>query len=149
MRLHARANDWRFLWIVLGIVVIDQLTKFFASRIPLGTDIPLLGDFLALTHAQNTGAAFSMLQGQNIILAAITIIILATIAWYYPKIKKEQLVLVALITGGAMGNLIDRVRLGYVTDLIRISIWPAFNVADAAVTIGALVLAYHIIKEKR
>ncbi len=147
MRLHARANDWRFLWIVLGIILLDQLTKFFASRIPLGMDLPLLGNVLALTHAQNTGAAFSMLQGQNIILTAITITILAAIAWYYPKIKKEQLVLVALIAGGAMGNLIDRVRLGHVTDFIRISIWPAFNAADAAITIGALVLAYKVLKE--
>ena len=146
MRLAGK--DWRFAGITLGIIAIDQLTKLLAIRLPLGGEVPLLGTMVAFTHTQNTGAAFGIFQGMNIILSAITIIILAGIAWYYPKIRKDQLVLVGLIAGGAIGNLLDRVRLGYVTDFISVSVWPAFNVADAAITIGAVLLAYQLWKEK-
>ena len=145
MRLAGK--DWRFAGITLGIIVIDQLTKLLATRLPLGADVPLVGKVLAFTHTRNTGAAFGMFQNMNVILSMIIIIILAAIMWYYPKIRKDQLALVALICGGAVGNLIDRLRLGYVTDFISLSFWPAFNVADAAITIGAVLLAYKVLKD--
>jgi len=146
MRLTPK--DRLFIGVALAVIAIDQLTKYFISLLPSGSGIPLLGKFLMLTHTQNTGAAFGMLQGRNMALIAVTLAILAAMAWYYKNISKGHIIYAAMICGGAIGNLIDRVRLGYVTDFIGFSFWPTFNVADIAVTIGALMLAYFIFKEK-
>lgn len=146
--VHWKKEDTYFVIIAMSVTVLDQLTKFFVSRLPLAISVPVLGNFLALTHRQNTGAAFSILENQNIFLISVTLLVLLAIVWYYPRVTKDQLPYAALIVGGAVGNLLDRLLRGYVIDFISFSFWPAFNIADMAITIGALVLAYKIVREK-
>lgn len=143
-----KRRDTHFAIIAISIIVLDQLTKFLVSRAPLGTTTPIFGNFLTITHHQNTGAAFSILQNQNVLLMGITVIVLLAAFWYYPRIAKNQMLYVALIVGGAMGNLVDRLLHGYVIDFIAFSFWPAFNVADATITIGAVLLIWKMLKKE-
>lgn len=142
------------IWMVIAtaIVLADQLTKGAIVRwVPLYGNVPL-NDFINLTHQQNTGAAFSFLAGASgwqrwffVVLATVVSAVLAVWLW---RIRDDgQLILAAgltLVLGGAMGNLIDRIRLGYVTDFIQVwfGSWafPSFNVADSAITVGAALL---------
>ena len=98
----------------------------------------------------NTGAAFSMLEGYNSILLFIALIVVGVILFNYPKIPDQRLPVTAfaLITGGAIGNITDRVMLGYVVDFINFSFWPSFNVADSAISIGAVLLIWWIVKKQ-
>jgi len=141
-------------WIVLAIAVItaDQLTKWaIVEWVGLYDRVPL-NSFLNLTHQRNTGAAFSFLADASgwqrwffIVLATAVSGVIANWLW---KIRKEGpwilAVGLALVLGGAVGNLIDRIRLGYVTDFIQVwfGSWafPSFNVADSAITVGAALL---------
>jgi signal peptidase II len=142
------------LWAVIAIFVVlaDQMTKWAIIRwVPLYGNVPL-NDFIYLTHQQNTGAAFSFLAGAGgwqrwffVVLATIVSAVLAVWLW---RIRDDSDFVLAggltLVLGGAMGNLIDRIRLGYVTDFIQVwfGSWafPSFNVADSAITIGAALL---------
>ena len=111
------------------LVLLDQITKFY------------------LTSTVNTGAAFSLFQGQRYVLIAISVIVIFFILKYY-KEKNYQFPL-TLILAGTIGNLIDRVFLGHVRDFIDLKFWPVFNIADTCIVIGAFLLAYKILKEKQ
>jgi len=146
---------WRFaVWIVLAlfIVVADQATKWAIIKwVPLYDKVPING-FINLTHQQNTGAAFSFLAGASgwqrwffVVLA--TIVSGAIGAWLWRIRLSGHVALaagLALVLGGAVGNLIDRLLHGYVTDFIQVWFggwpFPSFNVADSAITVGAALL---------
>jgi len=115
----------------------------------LHQSIPLINNFLHLTYIQNTGAGFGILKGSNTILIFISLIIIGAILYYFNKITKEKSINlpIALILGGAIGNLIDRIFLGHVIDFMDLRIWPAFNVADSAITIGAIWLIIYFWKK--
>ena len=141
-------------WMVVAllVVVVDQGTKWAVVEwIPLYGKVPI-NSFLNLTHQQNSGAAFSFLAGASgwqrwffVVLATGVSAVIAVWLW---RIRTEgPLVLMAglsLVLGGAIGNLIDRARLGYVTDFIQVWFgnwaFPSFNVADAAISVGAAIL---------
>jgi signal peptidase II len=142
------------IWLVFaGLVVFaDQATKGAIIRwVPLYGDVPING-FINLTHQQNTGAAFSFLAGAGgwqrwffVVLAAVVSAVL--VAWLWRIRASNTVVLAAgltLVLSGAVGNLIDRIRLGYVTDFIQVWFgnwaFPSFNVADSAITVGAALL---------
>lgn len=127
-----------FILSVLIAVFIDQLTKYLARAYKPSSE--LIGNFLSITYTQNTGAAFGMLKNTNIALAVVTAIVLVAIIYYYKRISPKFIPFTALLFAGALGNLIDRIALGYVVDFISFSFWPAFNVADIAVTFGVLGL---------
>lgn len=148
-------NASRFvMWITVAlvIVVVDQLTKWaIVEWVSLYEKVPL-NDFINLTHQRNTGAAFSFLADAGgwqrwffVTLASIVSLVITIWLW---RIRKEgQVVLaagLALVLGGAIGNLIDRIMLGYVTDFIQVwfGSWafPSFNVADASISVGAALL---------
>ena len=152
---HAETGYWRFaVWIGLAIFILiaDQTTKWAIVKwVPLYDKVPI-NDFMNLTHQQNRGAAFSFLANASgwqrwffVVLATAVSAVISVWLW---RIRSEgQLVLSAglsLVLGGAVGNLIDRVRLGYVTDFIQVwfGSWPfpSFNVADSAITVGAVLL---------
>ena len=145
----------RFIaWLIVAIVIVcaDQLTKWaIIEWVPLYGKVPL-NEFINLTHQQNKGAAFSFLAGASgwqrwffVVLASGVSIVLAVWIW---RIRTEgPLILaagLALVLGGAIGNLIDRIRLGYVTDFFQVWFgnwaFPSFNVADAAISVGAALL---------
>lgn len=145
----------RFIaWLVVALVVIaaDQMTKWaIVEWVPLYGKVPL-NSFINLTHQQNTGAAFSFLAGASgwqrwffVVLATGVSGVITVWIW---RIRTEgPLILaagLALVLGGAVGNLIDRIRFGYVTDFIQVWFgdwaFPSFNVADSAITVGAVLL---------
>jgi signal peptidase II len=143
------------------LVAIDVITKQWIRSYPQSQLIQQIG-FLQIIHLQNTGAAFGLFQGHSLILAILAVIEIAVIliiAWYVYRrfsylITVWNLIAVGLIIGGAIGNLIDRIRFnGSVTDFLDVGFWPAFNTADSGVTIGTIMLAITIlrlaVKEKR
>lgn len=134
--------------IVLIIVVLDQISKNIVQSLRQGESIELIPGFLNIGNYFNTGASFGMLGNQTWFLILFSIVIIGLIIYYYNKIPKEYNVLTALILGGTIGNLIDRLFLGFVVDFIDLSFWPAFNIADIAVTLGAILIIVFMIKNK-
>ncbi len=136
----------RFLLYAVGLLVLiaDQLTKFAAARLlPTGESRSLLGAYLSLTVERNTGAAFGMFPAATTALIALAAIIIIFIALWGPQMAQSNRLLAAglgMALGGATGNLIDRVRLGYVLDFLDLHFWPVFNVADIAITCGAILV---------
>lgn len=144
------------------VVVLDQLTKRWVERtIPLGGSLvpfPALEDIFTFTHFTNTGAAFGLFRGQAVLFIAIAFVVALSIVVYSRYLPHDQWlvqVAVGLQLGGAIGNMIDRVRLGHVTDFIYFrhlpfleTGWPAFNVADSAIVIGVILLAWVLLRQK-
>jgi len=132
------------LLIVFGVLLLDQITKYLIkTNFAINEPLVLIKNFLSITFTINTGSAFGMLQGFNTIFIFISFIALGVILFYWDKLKiKKDKLLVALITGGILGNLVDRIAYGHVIDFISFSFWPAFNVADSAITIGVIGLIY-------
>ena len=141
-----------FFLIALLVVVADQLSKIWIRfNLPLGQSLPETG-FFRLTHIYNTGAAFGLFQGQLFpltIVALVSVVVLSLYALFihqrFPfldnRLGKSAL---GLVLGGTLGNLIDRLRFGYVTDFIDVGIWPTFNIADSAVVTGVIIFAYSL-----
>jgi len=132
---------------VAGIVYLaDQLTKaLVVTNLPVGTRTNLLGDFVQLWHAQNRGAAFSLLQDSQLLFLVVSAVALVTITYFYRSLHGRSLWLYAilgLVLGGTLGNLTDRIRQRYVTDFVSVGIgdlrWPTFNVADSSIVVGIL-----------
>jgi signal peptidase II len=136
--------------IIVLVFVIDQLSKYFIllNMVP-GQSIPLIEGVFHLTFVRNTGAAFSNFQDQRWGLILVTSIVLGVLLIFFVrKIHQEHwslLLAIALIIGGGLGNLLDRIRLGYVVDMFDFHFWPVFNVADMAVVIGCGFLILNII----
>ncbi len=153
-------GSWRgpvLFFTVSLILAADQLTKAWVTSFDVGEVIFKLG-FFRLVHVQNTGAAFGIFQGQSFILtivAAIGIIVLLSLVLFlrrsYPFLAgMPNIVAFSLMLGGAAGNLIDRLRQeGRVTDFLDVGFWPAFNVADSAVVVGVIIVAYSLVRLTR
>jgi len=136
----------------LGIVAADQFTKYLTvTHIPLYADVPLLPGVVQLTYVQNTGAAFSVFRGMQWLFVAIFILLTVLLVWEYFKkplpFTKLERWLLAAVYGGGLGNMIDRVRLGYVVDMIETTFveFPVFNVADCFITCGCVLLMAHLV----
>ena len=135
-----------------AIVIADQITKFLTvANIPLFGDVKVIEGVVGLTYVQNTGAAFSAFQGAQWLFAIVFAVFTAAILWEYFKspmpFKNYERVLIAAIYGGAVGNMIDRIRLGYVVDMIKTEFmdFPVFNVADIFITCGCIALMVSLI----
>lgn len=146
--------------ILLGVLVLDVSTKLLVQRyFHLYQQIDVIGEYVRLTYIYNPGAAFGIHLGVYsrqifLVLSLIALSALIGMYWYTPAMDRVRLVAIALICGGAIGNLIDRVRSeNGVVDFIDIGIgdvrWPVFNVADMAVTTGAIILALSLWKEEQ
>ena len=135
-------------WLIAGLTVAaDQWTKhLIVTSLPLGRSVPLLLPLVQFTHIQNTGAAFGLLKGQHLLFVVFSLLVIVWIVWDLltkPAMAATALWGCALVLGGAVGNLIDRVRLGDVIDFIDLRVWPVFNVGDSAITIGVTLLLLH------
>ena len=137
-------RDLPFFGLAIAVLLLDQLTKA-AVRDSLAVGQSWPHDWpVKITHVTNTGAAFGVLKGQGLFLTVTAIIAIGAIAFYYmfPPLEHGLLrIVLGLQLGGALGNLIDRVRFGEVTDFIDFPHYPEFNVADSSITIGIFVLA--------
>ncbi len=134
------------------IVAADQITKYLTvANIPLYADVPFLPGVLQLTYVRNTGAAFSSFEGQQWLFALIFAVFTAALLYEYfkkpmPFTTLERWLIAAIYAGG-LGNMIDRVRLGYVVDMIETTFmeFPVFNVADCFITCGCIGLLLHLV----
>ncbi len=148
-RITARQATWLGA-LVLVIVAIDQVTKWAVrANIDRGDSIPEEGIF-RLVHYSNTGAAFGILQGAGTLLALTSIIGVVAIIVYVasPAFGQPHMRFgFSLMLAGALGNLIDRLMHGEVTDFLKVPNWPAFNVADSAITIGVLLLLWTLLRD--
>ncbi|AAM24750.1 signal peptidase II [Caldanaerobacter subterraneus subsp. tengcongensis MB4] len=135
--------------IVAFVVFLDQFTKYLAAKylMPIGS-YPVIKHFFHLTYVENRGAAFGMLQNKTLFFIVITVVVGIVLIYSMIKLPENSLYnyTLAMILGGAIGNLIDRVRLGYVVDFIDFKFFPAvFNVADSFIVVGAIILGYLMI----
>jgi signal peptidase II len=127
-----------FYLISFTVVVLDQMTKLLVQDHP--------------NVVRNPGAAFGLMKSWTLILIPVTLVVsIGIIRFFHKKARIPVLIGVglALILGGAVGNLVDRVRLGYVIDFIDLRIWPVFNLADSAITLGALIILFYTLKSKK
>ncbi len=141
----------KWLWLTLVAVVLDQISKLaIAASMQLYQSIQIM-PFFKLTYVHNTGAAFSFLSEaggwQRWFFAGLALLISVVIAVWMARLKKNETLLavaLALILGGAVGNLIDRLAYGYVIDFLDVYYetwhWPAFNIADSAITLGVILM---------
>lgn len=137
--------------IVLFIIALDQLSKFAVlNNLKEVGDIPLIQDIFHLTYVENRGAAFGFFQNQKLFFVITTTIVVAAIIFYLLRTKNLMWPLkigLYLIIGGAIGNLIDRLRYGFVVDFFHIvNRWPVFNIADSAIVVGAILVSYMILR---
>jgi len=143
---------------ILALLAIDQYSKALVfHRLDVGESIPLIKDILHITFVTNTGAAFGLFKDSTLAFVVISILAIAVIAILILRsIKKCDLLSrpwlnygLILILSGAIGNLIDRLRFSYVIDFIDVRIWPVFNIADSAITIGTLLLLLSLTRPSR
>lgn len=141
-------NTGNYFWIIIAAIVLDQLTKYLVKiNLVINEPISLIKNFLNFTYITNTGSAFGILKGANLYLLFFSLIVLGLIMFYWDKIRLKEKIFFALIAGGIIGNLIDRISYGYVIDFINFTFWPAFNVADSLLTIGIVGLIWLELKE--
>jgi signal peptidase II len=131
-----------------GIVAVDQWTKQLAVTHLLDSgvrSIPVLGPYIRFTYVENRGAAFGLLQEQTSFFILVGLTVIGVILYSLRQMSRPSWILtisLGLQLGGAIGNLIDRIRFGYVVDFMDLSVWPVFNVADSAIVCGVIGLAY-------
>ena len=148
----------RFYLLAILIILFDQITKItILKNLAFGESRQAFGKWLVLTHTHNTGSAFSLFPSSNGIFTVIASVAVIALIYAYQKHQNALLIVSAslsLALGGAIGNLIDRIRFGFVVDFFDFhgwtnhTIWPIFNVADAAITCGIFMLAGHFLFAK-
>jgi signal peptidase II len=142
-----------YLWIMAAVIVLDQATKQVVDHfMALHESHEVVDGFLSLTYVRNRGAAFGILSDAELpfqaalfsLLSLAALAAIALYAWRLPASSRLPRTALALIMGGAVGNLVDRMRLGYVIDFVDAYLgphhWPAFNVADSAISVGVVLL---------
>ena len=155
-------NKYLRLAVITGLVVLaDQVTKaLILAYLPYHQSITVVPGFFDITHIHNPGGAFGLMANMNVTVRTIVFLLASSLAvglifYFYIKTPPAYVFLAvgfALIFGGAIGNLIDRVRLGIVIDFLDVYIgdyhWPAFNIADSAITVGIFIFGYHLLFKK-
>jgi len=141
------------IFIGAGIIVaIDQFTKALIRRTLLpGQSLPIWPGVFHLSYVQNPGAAFGLLKNQTGLFVAVTAVVVVAILFYASRLQPHMALLrwaMALVLGGAIGNLIDRLRFGYVVDLFDFRVFPVFNVADIAIVCGVGLLFLYLLQSE-
>lgn len=142
-----------YIILILSIIILDQVTKYLASVYLKPTPsqtIPLIKNVFHLTYTENRGAAFSILQNRRFLFITVTVLFIIFTVYYLLTHRRENILIkisLSIVLAGAVGNLIDRIRLGYVVDFMdfRLINFPVFNVADCAVVIGSILLGYYLL----
>lgn len=146
-----------YLLIITILVILDQYVKnLVVLNIPFGEHINLIDNFFSLTYVRNYGAGFSILQNATVFLSLLSIVAIIVLTYMLFKTKNNDTlskISYLLIISGAIGNLIDRIRLGYVVDFLDFIIinydYPVFNIADSFITIGCFLLIFMVIMESK
>ena len=139
----------------LLVLVADQISKYlvFSNLNPGQSWNPIesLTPWVSITYVTNTGAAFGLFQDWGSLFVVIAVIVVAAIIFYYRQLPEGQWwikVSLGLQLGGSVGNLLDRLRMGYVIDFIDFKIWPVSNLADGAIVLGVAILAYYLLRDR-
>jgi len=148
---------WLLFVVAATIVILDQISKaYIRANFIEGVDMWAPWDWMLpyarIVYVSNTGVAFGMFQGLNIPFAILAVIVTAAIIYYYPQVPVEDWPLrlaMGFQMGGALGNLIDRITMGHVTDFISVGNFPVFNVADSGITIGVGILLLGVWLQER
>ncbi|GAB4419982.1 MAG: hypothetical protein Kow00106_16390 [Anaerolineae bacterium] len=151
------ARHWLLLVSVVALVLLaDQISKaYVAAHLPLHDSwapVKALEDVFRFTHVRNSGAAFGLFPQGGFLFLGIAILVSAIILYYYRQIPADAWLVrlaLGLQLGGALGNALDRLRLGYVVDFFDVSYWPVFNVADSCVVLGVAGLVLVMLREER
>lgn len=129
------------------VVVLDQLTKaWLVSFLAPGESVMVVGDWIRLVHAQNNGGLFGLLHGQAVVFGVVSLVVVGLIVLYHARSNPSRYlsITLGLLLGGAIGNLVDRFRLGYVVDFVDAGVgglrWYTFNVADTAISFALILL---------
>ncbi len=134
------------VFLAMLVVLFDQYSKYYIqSNMVVGHSIPVIQDVFHLTYILNPGAAFGVLEYKTTFFVSVALLMIGGIVLFYQRITKMHKLLrlgVGLLSGGALGNVIDRVRLGCVVDFFDFRIWPVFNVADIAIVMGVACIIY-------
>lgn len=145
--MNARRPWALFLGLAALIVVLDQLTKaWLVSFLAPGESVAVVGDWIRLVHSQNNGGLFGMLRGQAAVFGVISLVVVGLIVLYHARATPSRYlsITLGLLLGGAIGNLIDRFRIGYVVDFVDAGIgglrWYTFNVADTGISFALVLL---------
>lgn len=135
--------------IFISIVILDQLTKFLTRKyLEIGESIRIF-PFFNLTHVQNSGGGFGILKDNNLMFIIIYIVVAILIAYFFYNEKSNtQRIALTIFASGLVGNLIDRILFGQVTDFLDFIIWPVFNIADSALVISVLIMCWMIWKKR-
>ena len=151
-------KDYLSLFLIAGfLIVLDQLTKtWIRQNLAIGEiyrpDL-WISHYARIVNWKNTGAAFGLFQNFNLVFTVLSFTVSLVIIYYYPKISTQDWLIrisMAMLLGGAIGNLIDRLTQGYVTDFISVGGFPVFNVADSCISVGVVVLFFGMwLQEKR
>ncbi len=160
--MSARFGKLGWVWLSVVVFVVDQITKYwFDNNLQMYERITVIPDYFSWTLAYNTGAAFSFLAGasgwQRWLFTLIAVVVSVILVVWMKRLKSDETWLavgLALVLGGALGNLVDRVVFGHVVDFILVHwenrwYFPAFNLADSAITVGAVLLALDMFKSKK
>lgn len=147
-----KAHDLALPVIALAVLIADQASKAWVTKnIPLNTIreiIPQLGQWFVLTHITNSGAAFGLFPQLGLVFTFVALGVSFVIVAYYRSIPAGQWLVrisLGLQLGGAIGNLIDRLRFGHVIDMLYLRFWPVFNLADSAIVLGVTLLMWHLV----
>lgn len=142
-------NYWGIFTIAAAIIALDQWTKWLVrTHIPAGQSwlpdtLLSLSPYARIVHWYNRGAAFGIFQEGSMVFTVLAFIVSAAIIYYYPQVSRQDWPLrlaMSMQLGGAIGNLIDRLTIGHVTDFISVGTFPVFNIADSSITVGCVVL---------
>ncbi|MDD5086503.1 MAG: signal peptidase II [Candidatus Nanoarchaeia archaeon] len=145
-------NHFLFFISAIAIVALDQALKFIVRRnMDAGQSVPLLKNFFHITYIRNFGAGFGIFQGKTTLFIWFAVIMIGLILFYYDRIieKKPLQIASALILGGTVSNLMDRIFFGFVVDYFDFRFFPVFNIGDSCITIGALILIIYLIKQEK
>jgi len=139
--------------IILSIIILDQITKYIALSYSYRLPLEIWQGAFAINLVRNSGGSFGLLKKYPLFFLLMTIAAICIISVYLYK-RRERLPLIfrislSMVLGGASGNLIDRIRYGYVVDFLDFKVWPVFNVADSCITIGITILACGMIFNKK
>ncbi len=150
--LFGRGDDHRVYLIALVLLFIDQFSKYLIRQnMSLAESIPVINNIFHITYVENKGIAFGLFpQGHTLFIVISLIVILGILFFERKKIIKSlrEKACLGLILGGASGNLVDRLRFGFVIDFLDFRIWPVFNLADSGVCIGGILMVFFLLKKR-
>jgi signal peptidase II len=140
-----------FFSLIIAVLLIDQGSKAAVQILMYqGESIPVLPSFFYLTYIMNPGAAFGILPNQKVLFIITGLLLVIGVLAFYSKLPPGKKILrigLGLVLGGALGNLVDRLRFGRVVDFLDFRVWPVFNLADTAIFLGVCLLAWELLKD--